>query len=160
MYIFLQRINSSFISCFVMSVVISLLIYILFKIISIVSSNGTFVNSDAISNYTILYPSGTFCFQIYLTNSLVLLIVNSDLLNQPNILPFHKWQCRYQIQQVLMINHPRYQLKVCVLVHSHRICQGKILLGKAFYKHFQSVSILFFSMLLHFTFQFTCQIII
>ena len=70
-----------------MSVVISLLTYILFKIISIVSSNGTFVNNDATSDYTILYPSGTFCFWMYLTNSLVLLIVNSDLLNDVNKLP-------------------------------------------------------------------------
>ena len=41
--------------------------------------DGTFVNNDA--NDTILYPSGTFCFWMHLTNSLVLLIVNSDLLN-------------------------------------------------------------------------------
>ena len=40
----MQRINISFISRFGMSVVISLLIHILFKIISIVSSNGAFVN--------------------------------------------------------------------------------------------------------------------
>ena len=44
----------------------------------------TFANSDATSNDTILYPSGTFCFWIYLTNSLALLIVNSDLLNEAN----------------------------------------------------------------------------
>ena len=67
-----------------MSVVICLLIYILFKIISIVSSNGTFVNNDPTSNDTILYPSGTFCIWMYLANSLVLLIVNSDLLNAAN----------------------------------------------------------------------------
>ena len=67
-----------------MSVVISLLTFILFKIISIVSSNGTFVNNHATSNDTILYLSGTFCFWMYLTNSLVLLIVNSDLLNGAN----------------------------------------------------------------------------
>ena len=83
-HFFVQRINSSFISCFGMSVVISLLIYIVSKIISIVSSNGTFVNNDATSDETILYPSGTFCFWMYLTNSLVLLIVNSDLLNGAN----------------------------------------------------------------------------
>ena len=67
-----------------MSVVISLLIYILFKIISIVSSNATFVNNDATSNETIVYPSRNFCFWMYLRNSLVLLIVNSDLLNGAN----------------------------------------------------------------------------
>ena len=67
-----------------MSVAISLLTDILFKIISIISSNGTFVNNAATSNYTILYQSGTFWFWIYLTNSLVLLIVNSDLLNGAN----------------------------------------------------------------------------
>ena len=67
-----------------MSVVISLLTYILFKIISIVSSNGTFSNNDATSDYTILYPSGTFCFWMYLTNSLVLLVVNADLLHSAN----------------------------------------------------------------------------
>ena len=76
--------NSSFISCFGMSVVISLLICILFKILSIASSNGTFVNNNATPNDTILYPSGTFCLWMYLTNSLVLLIVNSDLLNGAN----------------------------------------------------------------------------
>ena len=42
------------------------------------------MNNDATSNDTILYPSGTFCFWMYLTNSLVLLIVNSDLLNGAN----------------------------------------------------------------------------
>ena len=68
------------------------------------------------------------------------------LIKQPNILPLHMQQCRYQIQQVLMLNHLRYQLKVCVLLHFHRIYQGKILLAKAFYKHFQVISILFFSM--------------
>ena len=67
-----------------MSVVISLLTYILFKIISIVSSNGTFVNNDATSDYTILYPSGTFCFWMYLTNSLVLSVINSHLLHSAN----------------------------------------------------------------------------
>ena len=83
-HFFVQRIYISFISCFGMSVVISLLIYILLKIISVVSSNGTFVNNDATSDETILYPSGTFCFWMHLTNSLVLLIVNSDLLNGAN----------------------------------------------------------------------------
>ena len=67
-----------------MSVVISLLTYIFFKIISVVSSNGTFVNNAATSNDTVLYPSGTFCFWIYLTNFLVLLNVNSDLPNGAN----------------------------------------------------------------------------
>ena len=70
-----------------MLVVISLLTHILFKVISIVSSYRTFVNNDATPNDTILYPSGTFCFWMYLTNSLVLLIVNSDLLNDVNKLP-------------------------------------------------------------------------
>ena len=50
-------------------------------VLSIVSSNATLVKNAATSNDTILYPSGTFCFWVYLANSLVLLIVNSDLLN-------------------------------------------------------------------------------
>ena len=78
----MQRINSSFISCFRVSVVISSLTYILFKTILIVSSEETLINNDA--NKTILYPSGTFCFWMYLTNYLVLLIVNSDLFNGTN----------------------------------------------------------------------------
>ena len=41
-------------------------------------------SNDATSNDSILYPSGTFCFWMYLTNSLVFLIVNSDLLNGAN----------------------------------------------------------------------------
>ena len=67
-----------------MSAVISLLTYILLKIISIVSFNGAFVSSDVTSNDTILYPLGTFYFWMYLTNSLVLFIVNSNLLNGAN----------------------------------------------------------------------------
>ena len=64
--------------------VISLLMYILFKIISIVCSNGTFVNNDTTSKDTILYPSGTFCFWMYLTNSFVLVIVYFDFPNGAN----------------------------------------------------------------------------
>ena len=36
------------------------------------------------SNDTILYPSGTFCFWMYLKNPLVFLTVNFDLLNGAN----------------------------------------------------------------------------
>ena len=50
-------------------------------VLSIVSSNGTLMNNATTSNDTILYPSETFCFWVHLANSLVLLIVNSDLLN-------------------------------------------------------------------------------
>ena len=64
--------------------VISLLMYIRFKIISIVYSDGTFVNNDTISKDTILYPSGTFCFWMYLTNSFVLVIVYFDFPNGAN----------------------------------------------------------------------------
>ena len=64
--------------------VISLLMYILFKIISIVYSDGTFVNNDTTSKDTILYPSGTFCFWMYLTNSFVLVIVYFDFPNGAN----------------------------------------------------------------------------
>ena len=67
-----------------MSVVIYLLTDILSKIISIASSSGTFMNNDATSTDTILYPSGSFCFWMYLINSLVFLIVYSDLLNGAN----------------------------------------------------------------------------
>ena len=67
-----------------MSVVFSSLSEIFLKIVSIVSSNGTFLNNDAASKDTILYLSGTFCCWMYLTNSLVLLIVNSDFLNGAN----------------------------------------------------------------------------
>ena len=84
MHFFVQRINRSSISCFGMSVFISLLSYIVFKIISIVSSNGTFGNNDATSSDIILYPSGTSCFWMYLMNSVVLIMVNSDLLNGAN----------------------------------------------------------------------------
>ena len=42
------------------------------------------MNNATTSNDTILYSSGTFCFWMYLTNSLVLLIVNADLLNGAN----------------------------------------------------------------------------
>ena len=39
---------------------------------------------DHIPYDTIIYPSGNFCFWMYLTNSFVLLIVNSDLYNGAN----------------------------------------------------------------------------
>ena len=42
------------------------------------------MNSNAAPSDTILYPSETFCFWMYLTKSLVLLIVISDLLNGAN----------------------------------------------------------------------------
>ena len=42
------------------------------------------MNNDATSNDTIIYPSENFCFWMYLTNSFVLLIVNSDLYNGAN----------------------------------------------------------------------------
>ena len=42
------------------------------------------MNNDATSNDTIIYPSGNFCFWMYLTNSFVLLIVNSDLYDGAN----------------------------------------------------------------------------
>ena len=39
---------------------------------------------DHIPYDTIIYPSGNFCFWMYLTNCFVLLIVNSDLYNGAN----------------------------------------------------------------------------
>ena len=42
------------------------------------------MNSNAASNDTILYPSETFYFWMYLTKSFVLLIVISDLHNGAN----------------------------------------------------------------------------
>ena len=42
------------------------------------------MNNAATSNDTILYPSETSSFWMYLTNSLVFVIVNSNLLNGAN----------------------------------------------------------------------------
>ena len=47
------------------------------------------MNNDATLNNAILYTSETFFFWMYLTNSLVLLIVSSDLLNGANKLVKH-----------------------------------------------------------------------
>lgn len=80
MYVFVQKVNNSFISCLRISVIISLSTYILWKIISIVSSNATFINYDAA-----YYSSGMFCFWINFKKCLMLLIVESNLFNGANI---------------------------------------------------------------------------
>ena len=57
---FVHNISSSFISFFVIDVTISFSSYILFKIISVVQFNGTFMNKDLMSNDTILCSSGNY----------------------------------------------------------------------------------------------------
>ena len=85
MYVFVQKVNNSFISCLGISVIISLSTYILWKIISIVSSNATFINYDAA-----YYSSGMFCFWINFKKCLMLLflmlcLIDSNLFNGANI---------------------------------------------------------------------------
>ena len=48
----------------------------------------------------------------------------------------------------LNVKSSKLQLKVCVFLNSHRICNGNILLGKVFYKPFQVALISFFSIFL------------
>ena len=61
-----------------MLVLISFVSYIFLIIILIVSTKGTLVNSDTISNDTIWYPGGIFCFFSVFINDLLLLIVYYD----------------------------------------------------------------------------------
>ena len=124
--------------------VTSLLTYIFFEILSIVSSNGTFVKNVSTSNDTILYPSGTFYFWTNLANSLVLLIVNSDLLNGANNLAkyFAVSYVMVPISDTIFLDVKLSTLLVeSVLLQSHRNYQGNIMLGSAFYKIFLAVSI-------------------
>ena len=65
-------------SCFGMLVLISFLSYILLIIILIVSSKGSLVNSDTISNDTIWYPGEIFCLFSVFINDLLPLIVYCD----------------------------------------------------------------------------------
>ena len=68
--------------------------YILFNIISIFWSSGTFVKSDFTSNGTSRWSLGICSFLIFSTKYFVLLMVYSDLLNGDNNLAkyFDKWQ--------------------------------------------------------------------
>ena len=77
--------SSSFISFLTNDDVNSWLVYILLRIISIVVSNGTLVNSDLTSKDTIWNPSGTFLCLIISIKCLVLLMVYSDSLKGDNI---------------------------------------------------------------------------
>ena len=75
---FVHSISISFISFFVIDVTIPLFSYILYEIISIVPSNGTFVNKDLTTNDTILCYSNNFCCFNSLMNSLVFFTVFLD----------------------------------------------------------------------------------
>ena len=73
-----QRYNNSFISCFGLFVLISILSYILFIIILVVSLKDTLVNIDTTSNENIWYPGGISCFFSAFINDLLLLMVYCD----------------------------------------------------------------------------------
>ena len=84
------------------------------------------------------------------TNSLVLLIVNSNLINGANKLAkyYIVLYVAVPILNTIGLNVKSSMLLVeslCTLP-SHRTYQGKVLLGKDIYKHFQVVLILFSSM--------------
>ena len=75
---FVHNISIYLISFFVTDVAISFFSYILFKIMSIVRFNGTFVNKDLTSNNTILCSLDNFCYFNSSMNSLVFFTVFLD----------------------------------------------------------------------------------
>ena len=74
----IDNIRISFISFFVIDVTISFFSYIIFKIISIVRFNWTFVNKDLTSNDTNLFCLDNFCCLNSPMNSLVFFTVFLD----------------------------------------------------------------------------------
>ena len=94
---FIHNISMSFISFFVIDVTVSFFSYILFKIMSIVRFNGTFVNKGLTSNDTILCSFDNFCCSNSAMNSLVFFTKFLDCSNGDN-------------------NLERYFAKLCVAV--------------------------------------------